>query len=175
MNAKALPIQFITILMPFRILKSTKSYVHPNYRENTRRNLMATFWPFVRFTELYPFNLYILVKSFFRNKRPNAFDYQPRYKAAKRHTSGKRRIEEGFLREYRASSPTSNTRYKLHLKKSKEQGYKTLFAGVLVVGLIVLYFQQGHWIQERWGNNGQFLLLGLIFIAAIRFLRNSNA
>ena len=115
------------------------------------------------------------MKSFFRNKRPNAFDYQPRYKVSKQNAQGKRRIEEGFLREHRASSPTHNTRYKLQLNKSKEQGYKTLFTGLVVVGLIVIYFQQGSWLQEKWGSNGQFLLLGLIFVAAIRFLRNSNA
>ncbi len=61
------------------------------------------------------------------------------------------------------------------MNSSKRKGYQKLVAGAVVIGLIVVYFTQGAWIQAQWGHNGQFMVLGLIFIAAIRFLRKSNA
>ena len=114
------------------------------------------------------------MRSFFRNKRPNAFDYQPRYPSSRNKKTGERGLEEGFLRSHRASSPTGNSRYRAGLDSSKRKGYQKLVTGAIVIGLIVVYFTQGAWIQAQWGHNGQFMVLGLIFIAAIRFLRKSN-
>ena len=115
------------------------------------------------------------MRSFFRNKRPNAFDYQPRYPSSREKRTAEHGLQEGFLRSHRTSSPTSNRRYQPGLDSSKRKGYQKLVTGAIVIGLIVVYFTQGAWIQAQWGHNGQFMVLGLIFIAAIRFLRKSNA